>query len=312
MGGHGRHCKVLTHRHVGKIHARPTVTQGRGGRVVKHGKLKTIMTAILVRGVMMSFLGDGMPLASVRGKEIFGTGISIKEEFSEYVTEDSCLEIKEEPLDYGDEARNEVCNVNVIHESHFFHNLHDVSHDAHAKDSCNLVQYCNVKERLKEDTQLKVESTKKCFACEVCGKELSQKRHVSIHMRVHTREKPYNCETCYKTFPSKGDLEKHGDIHIKEKPYNCEICSKTFSYKSSFLKHMIMHTEEKPYSCELCNKAFSRKHNLVKHTRVHTKKKSYSCETCNRAFSDRGHLITHIRVHTKEKPYKCEICENAF
>ncbi|XP_037772921.1 uncharacterized protein LOC119568461 [Penaeus monodon] len=83
--------------------------------------------------VMMSFLGDRMPLAPLSGKEIVGTGVSVKEELSEDVTDDACLEIKEEPLD-GDEARNDVCNVNVMHESHFFHNLHDLRHESHAKD----------------------------------------------------------------------------------------------------------------------------------------------------------------------------------
>ncbi|XP_037773001.1 uncharacterized protein LOC119568534, partial [Penaeus monodon] len=130
----------------------------------------------------MSFLGYGMPRAPLTGKEILGIGV--KEELSEDVAEDACLEIKEEPLDYGDETRNGVCNVNVLHESHFFHNLHDLRYEVHAKDSCNLVQDCNdmskvpfrakdcgktyssdgvqvmYEGRLKEDTQLKLESTR--------------------------------------------------------------------------------------------------------------------------------------------------------
>ncbi|XP_037772979.1 zinc finger protein 3-like [Penaeus monodon] len=279
----------------------------------------------------MSFLGDGMPSAILTGKEIVGIGVGVKEELSEDVTEDTCLEIKEELLEYGDEARNYVCNMNMIHESRFLHNLPDLRHEANAKDLCNLVQDCNdmskvsfgakdcgkkyssdraqmmYKERLKESTQLKVESTRKYFACEVCGRELCQENHVSIHMRGHTKEKLYNWEICNKTFPSKSDPEKHVDIHRMGKPYNCGICNTAFPYESSFFNHMIIHTEEKPYSYGLCNKAISQKHNLVKNMKVHTKKKSYS-----KTFSERSYHVQHIRVHTKEKPYNCEICNKAF
>ncbi|XP_037773021.1 zinc finger protein 568-like [Penaeus monodon] len=277
--------------------------------------------------VMMSFLGDGMPSAPFTGKEIVGTGVRVKEELSEDVTEDTCLEIKEEPLDYGDEPRNEVCNKNVIRENLLLHNPLDLRYESYAKYSCNLVQDGNAmskvpfgvkdcgktcssdevqvmyEERLKEDTQLKLESTRKCFACQVCGKELSKESHIRIHMRVHTKEKPYNFDICNKTFPSKSDLERHE---------SCEICNNTFSWKKNLLRHMRTHTKEKPYSCEICNKAFSERGNLVAHIRVHTKEKPYCCEICNKAFSYKGSLEIHMRRHRKEKTYSCEICNKAF
>ncbi|XP_037773039.1 zinc finger protein 383-like [Penaeus monodon] len=170
-----------------------------------------------------------------------------------------------------------------MHESHFYHDLHDLKHEVHAKDSSNLVHNCNdmskvsfrakdcgktcssdgvqvmYEERQKEDAQLKVESKRKCFACEVCGKELSQKSHISIHMRVHTEEKPYNCEICNNTFSRKkfgehmrihaSNLVAHTRVHTKEKPYSCEICKKDFTQKSSLARHRKVHTKEKPYSC---------------------------------------------------------------
>ncbi|XP_037773035.1 zinc finger protein 112-like [Penaeus monodon] len=278
---------------------------------------------------MMSFVGDGMTLALLTGKEIGGPGVSIKEELSEDVIEDTCLEIKEEPLD-GDEGRNDVCNVNIRHECHFYYDLHDLKHELHAKDSSNLVHNCNdmskvsfrakdcgktyssdgvqvmYEERQKEDAQLKVESKRKCFACEVCGKELSQKSHISIHMRVHTEEKPYNCEICNNTFSRKNNLVRHMRIHASKKPYSCEICNKAFSERSHLVKHTRVHTKEKPYNCKICNSAYSRKNNLVRHMRTHTKEKPYSCEICNKAFSERGHQVAALeytprRSHTVVK-----------
>ncbi|XP_037772988.1 zinc finger protein 510-like [Penaeus monodon] len=138
--------------------------------------------------------------AELRVQEIFGTGVSIKEELQEGVTDETCLEIKDEPLDFGDETMNEASDAKVIHE-------------ANAKDSCNLVHYCHgmlrlpfvaencgnqcsgeneniYKERLKEDAQLKMKARLNQFVCEVCGKNFSQKSHLNVHVRVHTKEKP--------------------------------------------------------------------------------------------------------------------------
>ncbi|XP_037773030.1 zinc finger protein 594-like [Penaeus monodon] len=234
--------------------------------------------------VIMSFLGDALPSAPLTGKEIVGTGVSFIEELIEDVTEDTCLEIKEELLDYGDEARNDLCNMNIIHESHFFHNLPDLRHEAHAKDLCNLVQDCNDMSKVSFGAK---DCGKTCSSdgVQVCGKELSKESHIRIHMRVHTKEKPYNFDICNKTFPSKSDLERHE---------SCEICNNAFS--CNLVAHIRGHTKEKPYCCENCNKAFSYKGSLEIHMRRHRKEKTYSCEICNKAFYLKSHVIPVISL----------------
>jgi len=289
----------------------------------------------------MSFLAEWKPLAPATDEEIFSTGGSIKEEFTEYISEDACFEIKEEQFDYADKEKDEVNDVKMAQECLFFPNLHDLRHEAYAKDSYNLVQdrddilrpplildnYGNRgssdgdqamhNESRKEDTNLTsnhiiVHPKEKPYSCEICNKLFSKKFKLVYHMRVHTKEKPYSCEICNKSFLSKSDLVRHIRIHTNEKPYSCEICNKAFSRKYYLVCHVRGHKKEKPYSCEICSKAYSQRRSLVNHLRVHTQGKPYSCEICNKAFSAKNNLVRHMRIHTNEKPYSCEICNKAF
>jgi len=61
----------------------------------------------------MSFLYDWMPLAPLTDKEIFGIRVSIKEEFNEDVSEETCVDIKEEPFEYTDEVSDELSDLEV-------------------------------------------------------------------------------------------------------------------------------------------------------------------------------------------------------
>nr|XP_027211123.1 zinc finger protein 271-like [Penaeus vannamei] len=283
----------------------------------------------------VSILPDRIPLAPVMDKEIFGTGVCIKEELSEGVIEEIYLEIKEEPLDHADEARDEVSKAKEDRELLSFKDLQNLSHEESEKDSwdiedCNTLSRASFvaeenekrcsseedqakhKESHREVTHRKVARKLKRFLCEVCGKTFCNKTDIKIHMRVHTKEKPYSCDICNKAFSTKKCQVLHIRVHTKEKPHTCEFCNKAFSRKSDQVRHKRVHTKEKPYICDICSQAFSQKNSLVKHMRIHTNEKPYSCEICNKDFSDKYDLARHIRVHTKEKPYICDVCNKDF
>ncbi|XP_047468417.1 zinc finger and SCAN domain-containing protein 31-like, partial [Penaeus chinensis] len=211
----------------------------------------------------MSILADWMPLAPLTDEEIYGTGVSIKEKLSEDISEDTCIEIKEESFDYADQEVDEVNDEKVKHKCLYFHNFDELKHKSNAKNMCKLVQdrYAMLlrapfvpenslnkissdgvqllhKKSLKQDKQPKVEATLKRFACEVYGKKFSQKRNININMRVHTKKKPYSCEICSKTFSQKCLLARHMIVHTKEKPFSCEICIKAFSCNYYLVEHM--------------------------------------------------------------------------
>ncbi|XP_063607246.1 zinc finger and BTB domain-containing protein 24-like [Penaeus indicus] len=175
----------------------------------------------------MSFLADWMPLAPPTDKEIFSTGVSIKEELTEYISEDTCVEIKDEQFDYADKERDEVKDVKVTHGCFSVHNLHDMMYEAKEKDSYNLDR----------DDML---------GTPLIAAHYGHKRSSD---RVKAKHKESRIED---TNHINNDIE----FHRQEKPYTGEHCNKVFSSKFSLGYHMRPHTKEKPYSCEICNKAF--------------------------------------------------------
>ncbi|XP_030849667.1 zinc finger protein 724-like [Strongylocentrotus purpuratus] len=158
-----------------------------------------------------------------------------------------------------------------------------------------------------------VNRDKKPHVCDQCGKEFTQKAHLTSHKRIHTDEKRYVCDHCGKAFNHMGNLKKHKRIHTGEKPYVCDQCGQEFNRKDVLTAHERIHTGGKPYVCERhqCGKAFSEKHHLKAHERIHTGEKPYVCDHCGNAFNQKHVLTTHKRIHTGEKPYVCDQCGKA-
>ena len=52
------------------------------------------------------------------------------------------------------------------------------------------------------------------YACNVCGKQYTNKSNCKRHMRIHTdEEKNFECETCHKRFAQKYEVKMHARIH---------------------------------------------------------------------------------------------------
>ena len=92
--------------------------------------------------------------------------------------------------------------------------------------------------------------------CQVCGKALSYKYQLAIHVRsVHMGEKSFKCDICGKEFARKFGMETHRRIH-SDVTMPCSYCGRGFKDTSSLRRHTRTHTGEKNYSCHICNHGF--------------------------------------------------------
>ena len=53
----------------------------------------------------------------------------------------------------------------------------------------------------------------KCENGQICGKQFTQKRGLTYHMRIHQDSRPFPCTMCDKKFRQKGHLTYHMRIH---------------------------------------------------------------------------------------------------
>ena len=59
------------------------------------------------------------------------------------------------------------------------------------------------------------------YACNVCGKQYTNKSNCKRHMRIHTdEEKNFECDTCHKRFAQKYEVKMHSRIHTGMVPYD--------------------------------------------------------------------------------------------
>ncbi|XP_056344612.1 GDNF-inducible zinc finger protein 1-like isoform X2 [Oenanthe melanoleuca] len=159
---------------------------------------------------------------------------------------------------------------------------------------------------------MRTHTGEKPYECGLCPSRFAQPSQLKIHTRSHTGEKPYICEDCGASFADKGKLTAHKRTHTGERLFRCDVCGKHFATNEYLKCHKLCHLGAKPYRCEVCGKTFGLRASLAQHSNVHAETRPYFCEQCGKAFTQQGALRRHQRIHTGEKPYRCRACERSF
>ena len=70
-------------------------------------------------------------------------------------------------------------------------------------------------------------------ACDLCGKQFSNKTGLTKHILVHTETKQSACEICGARFSPDRRLNTHKHVHTGETPSSCSVCNKPITRKFS-------------------------------------------------------------------------------
>ncbi|XP_074555126.1 uncharacterized protein LOC141811108 [Halichoeres trimaculatus] len=182
---------------------------------------------------------------------------------------------------------------------------------SHVEDPERLCGVCGEHSESPEELRSHLNSHKKTYSCDVCGKNFISRIGLQKHAAGPTKEKPHRCDVCCKVFCTTGELVRHQRSHTNGK-LTCDVCGKQLPSSDSLKRHLSVHTAERRHECSVCKQTFKRGTHLRRHMKIHSGLKPFVCGVCRKAFLQMKQLAFHMKVHNEERPYKCPLCNLAF
>ncbi|KAJ8980732.1 hypothetical protein NQ317_019227 [Molorchus minor] len=138
------------------------------------------------------------------------------------------------------------------------------------------------------------------FSCPICGKIISTKGNLKVHLETHRPKGRYGCDICGRIFKTQCNLYRHKEYHGGIQ-YPCAVCGRVYPTNSTLRAHSITHSDLRPHKCPLCDKTFKRNQDLKFHINQHTGARPYQCPYCPKAFASSGNCFSHRkRMHPIE------------
>ena len=155
-------------------------------------------------------------------------------------------------------------------------------------------------------------------SCEKCGKSLSGKAYLKLHLETHEEKvakKKETCTICMKDFVNIRLHNKH--VH-GERIHACHLCQSRFSIKSKLTHHIQQSHNSEVLKCtfEDCGASYKCKQSLDMHlNEFHLGKQPsiLKCPQCDGVYKRPQSLNKHIRTcHRKQRTTKCHLCGKLF
>ncbi|KAJ8941874.1 hypothetical protein NQ318_001727 [Aromia moschata] len=138
------------------------------------------------------------------------------------------------------------------------------------------------------------------LSCPICGKVISTKGNLKVHLETHRPKGRYGCDICGRIFKTQCNLFRHKEYHGGIQ-YPCVVCGRVYPTNSTLRAHSITHSDLRPHKCPLCDKTFKRNQDLKFHINQHTGARPYQCPYCPKAFASSGNCFSHRkRMHPIE------------
>ncbi|KAK5639383.1 hypothetical protein RI129_011875 [Pyrocoelia pectoralis] len=138
------------------------------------------------------------------------------------------------------------------------------------------------------------------YTCPICGKMISTKGNLKVHLETHRPKGKYGCEICGRIFKTQCNLYRHKEYH-EGIQFPCVVCGRVYPTNSTLRAHSITHSDLRPHKCPLCIKTFKRNQDLKFHINQHTGARPYQCPYCPKAFASSGNCFSHRkRMHPFE------------
>ncbi|XP_063218894.1 zinc finger protein 534-like isoform X1 [Bacillus rossius redtenbacheri] len=149
-------------------------------------------------------------------------------------------------------------------------------------------------------TSSSVVTTTMRFVCPICGKKISTKGNLKVHLETHRPKGKYGCDICGRVFKTQSNLYRHKEYHGGIQ-FPCAVCGRVYPTNSTLRAHSITHSDLRPHACPLCDKTFKRNQDLKFHINQHTGARPYQCPYCPKAFASSGNCFSHRkRMHPLE------------